>query len=251
MKPIEKDIMVGMISILNQAIESNRQGTPIISDENFNIRLTDLKQIEDETGVVFTNSPNCEIDIQSLINIQEINKDNLKDCKNASEIVEFAHQKETVVYLDINSADIIATYTDGCLTSIQTNDVDIDKKIKLISLPYKINKNGIYTVRGKIAFADKPIFYVDNIIVGDSGNIRDDFNKAEELNFDVVPFWFADSLNPNKLQGTIDYVLDYITDDGLDCNGIIFKFNEKKHNNILNYVGCYYDNNHRQIGIRG
>lgn len=247
MKPIEKDLMIGMISILNQAIESKNRGTPIMEDKYIDIRLADLKEFENETDVMFVNSPNCEINMESIIKIREINNDNLKECKDVSEIIEYSNQKkEIVVYLDIVGADMIITYIDGLLINIQTNDINIKKAIKSLNLPYKIKKDGVYTVKGKTVFTNKPIFYVNDVLKGGSGNLRDDLNEAEKLDFDIAPFWSTNNLNPKKLKGTIDYVIDYAADDDLDCNGVVFKFSEKKFSNILNFVGYYYNNDNNK-----
>ena len=234
--------MTSMISILHQAMESKQRGMPIMEDKYINIRLDDLKQFEDETGVMFVNSPNCNIDMQSIINIKDINKDNLKECQDVAEIVEYSNQEEMIVYLDIIGSDMIATYTNGFLTSIQTNDANAEKNIQSMNLPYKIKKDGVYSVKGKIAITNKPTFYVYDVLEGSSDNLRYDLNKAEDLNFNIVPFWFANNLNSKRLKDTIDYVFDYVAEDDLGCNGTVFKFNEKKFSNILNFVGCYYAN---------
>lgn len=243
MNPIEKDLMVGMISILNQAIESKESESPIMSDENINIRLTDLREFEDETGVMFVSSPNCKIDYESVVSIEGIDEDNFKECEDVTEIIEYSNQKEMIVYLDIVGTDMIATYTNGCLTNVRSNYGNSKKIIKRLNLPYKIKKEGVYTVKGKVDHADKPIFYINDVLEGGSGNLKDDLNEVKELNFDVVPFWVANNLNPKKLKDTIDYVVNYATDDDLDCDGAVFKFSEKKFSKILNFAGCYYSRN--------
>lgn len=237
MKPIEKDLMLGMISILNQAIEANHCMAPIMSDENFNMRLADLTEFEDETGVMFISSPNCKSDIQSIITIEEVPKDNLKECRDTVEISECSNQKEMLIYLDINGFDTIAVYTNGYLTKISCNHAGVEEEIWSFNIPYKINKDGSYIVKGKMSYTNKPTFYIYDILDGGSGNLKNDLNEAKELNFDIVPFWFANNLNPKKLQNTIDYAFDCVTEDGLDCNGVIFKFSEKQFSDVLNFVG--------------
>ena len=50
MNAIEKDIMKGLVSILNEASDRYyNTGNPIMTDEQFDIRLNDLKQLEEET----------------------------------------------------------------------------------------------------------------------------------------------------------------------------------------------------------
>ncbi len=238
--------MVSMISILNEASEAKHRGVPIMEDDYFNIRLSDLKEFEDETGIMFINSPNCKLDLKSIVSVKELANDNFKKCKDVSDIVEYFNQKGIVVYLDIAGSDMVVTYVDGCLTNIQTNDGDIEKKIKLLNLPYKIKKDGVYVVKGKIAHTNKMVFYVSDILEGGNNNLKDDLNEAEGLNFDIIPFWFVNNLNSQRLKDTIDYVFDYMVDDDLDCNGIIFKFNEKKFGNVLNFVGCCYSNENKE-----
>lgn len=240
MKPIEKDLMTGMISILNQAIESKNNGTPIMEDKYMDVRLADLKEFEDETGVIFVNSPHCKFDMESIIDIKAINDNSLKECEDISEIVEYSNQKEMIAYLDIVGLNLIVTYTDGFLTNIQTNDVNIKKKIRFLNLPYKIKKDGTYVVKGKIPFAKEPIFYADDILEGGIGNFNDDLNEAKDLNFDIAPFWFAKNLSSKKLQSTVDYVIENINEYDFQCNGIVFKFNEKEFSNVLNFAGCSY-----------
>ena len=240
MNSIEKNLMAGMISILNQAIEAKDCGTPIMTDNHIVARLADLKEFENETGLMFVSSPNCEIDLESVVNIKGMHTDNLKECKDVAEIIAYANQKEMIVYLDIVGTDMIATYVDGCLANIQSNYGNGKKIIKRLNLPYKIKKEGVYSVKGKIAHTNKPVFYVNDILEGGSGNLKDDLNEAENLNFDVVPFWSTNNFNPKKLKDTIDYVVDYAADDDLECDGTVFKFSEKKFSKILNFAGCYY-----------
>lgn len=235
--------MTGMISILNQAIESKKSGTPIMEDKHFDVRLADLTEFEDETDAMFVCSPNCKLDLKSIININEFNKDNLKECKDVSEITDCFNQNKTIIYLDVIGSDMVVTYTNGYLTNIQTNDSDIENKVKSLNIPYKIKKDGIYTVKGRLVFTNKSILYVSDILEGGSGNLEDDLNKAKELDFDIVPFWVTNNLNSKKLKDTIDYIIDCEAEDGLDCNGVIFKFIEKKFNNVLNFVGYYYGKN--------
>lgn len=75
MNSIEADIMKGMVSILNEAIEAYHNGKPIISDIQFDTRLDDLKQLEEDTGFVLENSPtrtNTDVSNKKIITEQEL-----------------------------------------------------------------------------------------------------------------------------------------------------------------------------------
>lgn len=88
MNEIEFDFMKGMVSILNEAAEAYKSGKPIITDEQYDMRLEDLKQLEEETGIVFANSPT----IKSGGNVNE--KTTYLVCGQESDCSEFESVKE-------------------------------------------------------------------------------------------------------------------------------------------------------------
>lgn len=62
MNQIEFDFMKGMVSILNEVAEVyHNTGEELITNEQYNVRLEDLKQLEEETGIVFIDSPTVKI----------------------------------------------------------------------------------------------------------------------------------------------------------------------------------------------
>lgn len=67
MNAIELDMMRGMVSILNEASEAYyNTGNPIMTDEQFDMRLADLKQLEEETGFILSNSPTQNVGAKVL-----------------------------------------------------------------------------------------------------------------------------------------------------------------------------------------
>ena len=74
MNQIELDMMKGMVSILNEACDAYyNTGNPIMTDEQYDMRLEDLRQLEEETGVVFANSPTQRVGYRVLTELKEIN----------------------------------------------------------------------------------------------------------------------------------------------------------------------------------
>jgi NAD-dependent DNA ligase len=88
MNQIELDFMKGMVSILNDAAESYYNGKAIITNEQYDVRFEDLKQLEEETGVVFANSPT----IKSNKNVSD--KINYFVCNQEYNDVDFVWVKE-------------------------------------------------------------------------------------------------------------------------------------------------------------
>ena len=247
MNAIELDIMKGLVSILNEASNAYNLGKPIMSNEQYDTRLSDLKQLEDEAGFMFVNSPTCKKDLKSIIEAREFKDDNLKECNNVEDVIEFSNQKEMVLLADITGLDMLVTYKNGFLTSIQIENINMDTYdlVKAANIPYRINKDGDYSVYGKVTLSNKPTFYVANIIKGGTNSLKDNLNEMKELGFDIILFWVANNLNPKKLQSTIDYVFDYIEEDCMPCNRIVFKFDNIKYGNISNFSGCYYSNENK------
>lgn len=237
MNPIELDIMKGMVSILNEA-------KSVMTEEQFAVRSNDLVLLEAETGVVLLNSPNCAVDVRSIVNELEIKNDRLKEYQDIKDIVELSNQKELLAYVDVDGLDMIVTYTDGRIESIQIESVNdtVMESVLAVGIPYCSSEIANCNIKGKLVILDKPIFYVTEIINGGSNMHKNNLSIAMGLGFDVVPHWSFTTLNPKSFQGSVDYIFDYAEEDGIPCNGIVFKLNDIEHGKMLRVMSCdFYD----------
>lgn len=221
---VERDIMMGAISVLNKSFEK-----AILTEEQHNTRLAELTEFEREINFMFLNSPNCPIDLQSVIEVSN-NTQNINECNNIEEIIKFANQRDMLVYVDIEGANMSITYTDGILTKIIVDNLLIDIK-KIYNIPYKINNKGTYTVQGKVFTQDKTKLIIHNVIKDGGTNLKKDLGEAKDLGFDIVSNWLATNFNPKNLQGNIDYIFEYAADEELPCSGIVFKYNNISYSN--------------------
>lgn len=214
MNPIDKELMMGMIDILNN--HSN-----ILTEDQIALRLEDLKQFEEETNFVFMNSPTCKDRIGSVIEFGNTLEYRFFKCHTTKDIVEFANQKEMLIYPNILGEKVLIDYSNGIMRKLMINNLAIDfSKIK--NIPYKFNDNGDYTVYGVLQGLN---FYVTDVVYrGDS--LKCELGRARDFGFETVPHWFATELNDKKLQSSIDYVFEYVSDEDLLCNGIVFRFND-------------------------
>lgn len=155
---------------------------------------------------------------------------------------------------------------------------DITEHIKRFkNVPLKINKMGTYIVDGECIITNEDFIEVNkdnefknsrNLVSGtlnsldtsltserkvsfyawdviDGGNnetLFDNLKEAEALGFDVVPYWFMSAPNPKKLQSTLDHVFDYAEEDGLPCDGIVFKFNDIEYGKSLGATSHHFKN---------
>ena len=163
---IELDMMRGMVSILNEASDRYYNGKPLImSDEQFDARLEDLRQLEEETGFVLSNSPTINVGYKVLTELSEITHSHpmlsLEKCHTVDELVKFANNKELVASIKLDGLTCSITYKDGVLISAETRGdgyvgSDITEHIKCFkNVPFKINKEGTYIVDGEAIITDE------------------------------------------------------------------------------------------------
>ena len=159
MKPIEKDIMLGMISILNEASEAYYSGTPIMSDEMFDARLEDLKHLENETGIIYGHSPTQRVGAKILSNLPEVVHNHpmlsLEKCHSAQEVANFSNDKELIASIKCDGMTVSLLYENGILIRGESRGnghvgLDITEHVKQFSnVPLKIDKEGTYVIDGE------------------------------------------------------------------------------------------------------
>lgn len=233
MNQVELNIMKGMVSILNEA-------KSIMTNEQFAVRSNDLVVLEAETGVVLLNSPNCVVDVRSIVNTLEIKNDRLKEYQGIKDIIEFSNQKELFAYVDVDGLDMIITYVNGNIENIQIENINntILESIFALGIPCCGLENASYSIKGKLIILDKPIFYVTEIINGGCNTLQGNLNIARGLGFDIVPNWSFATLNPKHFQNSVNYIFEHAEEDGIPCNGIVFKLNDIAYGEMLNLM-CY------------
>ena len=287
MNEIEFKMMKGMISILNDAAEAYyNTGKPIMSDERYDMMIADLKELEEETGIVMTNSPTQNVGAKVLTELKEVTHNHsmlsLDKCHTIEELVKFANDKELVASIKLDGLTVSIKYENGIFTSAETRGngyvgSDITEHVRqFMNVPLKIKKDGVYIVDGEAIITDEDFaevnkngeyknsrnlasgtlsvldtslvakrrlrFFVWDIIEGGNNNLKENLIEAKELGFDVVPYWFAATLNIKNLQTTIDYVFDYAKDEGLPCDGIVFKFNDIEYGKSLGSTSHHFKN---------
>ena len=240
MKPIEREMIHGMTNLLNDAIEAYNLGKPIISDEQFDMRISDLKELEKETGYILVNTPTQEINVKSTVTHLTMNMD---ECDTVDKIIEFFNNEKLVANANPKGINVLLTYKDGILASMEAENKYHIKQFK--NIPYKIEEEKTFVVMGRAVLADdeKLYFYADNIIGGDNKGLYDKLQEVERLGFDIVPTWNASELNPKTIQSFVDFAYDYTEDDeGIPCDGIVFRY-DNVNNMPLRYEGVIYRNN--------
>ena len=157
---MDKFEIAARVRELNIASEAYyNTGQPIMSDAEFDGKLEELRQWEEETGIVLANSPTQNVGAIVLDNIKEvIHKTpmlSLEKCHSVEEIVKFANNHNLVASVKLDGLTVRLTYKDGNLIVAEsrgngTVGSDITEHIKqFINVPLHINKEGTYVIDGE------------------------------------------------------------------------------------------------------
>lgn len=159
------EIMKGMISVLNEASNAYyNTGNPIMTDKQFDVRLGELKELEEETGIVFANSPTINVGAKVLNELNEVEHNHLmlslEKCHTVDELVKFANNKELVASIKLDGMTVSLLYEDGTFIKAETRGnghvgSDVTEHIRQFkNVPYKINKKGTYIIDGEAIITD-------------------------------------------------------------------------------------------------
>lgn len=162
---IELDMMRGMVSILNEASNAYyNTGNPIMTDAQFDARLEDLRQLEEDTGFILANSPTQRVGAKVLTELNEVTHTSpmlsLDKCHTVEEIIKFANNKELVASIKLDGLTCRLTYENGSLIRAETRGngyvgSDITEHVKQFkNVPMKIDKDGIYVLDGEAIITD-------------------------------------------------------------------------------------------------
>lgn len=228
MNEIEKDIMLGMINILNQASQAYYSGNPIMTDAQFDTRLEDLKQLEKETGIVFSNSPTINVGAKILTELNEVIHSvpmlSLEKCHTVEELIKFANNKELVASIKLDGLTCRLTYENGALVRGETRGNgyvgnDVTEHIKRFkNVPLKIDKKCTYVIDGECIITDDDFMEVNkndefknsrNLAAGTLSVLDTSLVAKRKLSFyawDVVEGGIANKLKDNLNEAkTLDF----------------------------------------------
>lgn len=145
---------------LNRASEAYyNTGQPIMSDAEFDNKLEELRQWEEKTDIVLSNSPTHNVGATVLDNIKEVTHKtpmlSLEKCHSIEEIIKFANNHNLVASVKLDGLTVRLTYKDGNLVLAEsrgngTVGSDITEHIKqFANIPLHINKEGTYVIDGE------------------------------------------------------------------------------------------------------
>jgi len=150
-----------LIKRLNEAADAYyNSGTTIMSDEEFDMYMEELKEFEEHSGIVFSNSPTQNVGASVLSSLKKVKITpkpmlSLEKCHSDVEIAEFANNQNMIAMVKLDGLSVRVKYNNGKLMSANTRGngvegTDITEHIKQFqNIPLTIPYNGEYIVDGE------------------------------------------------------------------------------------------------------
>lgn len=150
--------MKDIINKLNEASVAYYKGNPIMTDYEYDSLYDKLKRLENETGIIYSDSPTQNVGAEPVNEIAKAVHDHpmlsLDKVHNVDEIKNFA-TNDVVAMFKADGLTVSATYVDGNLTKLETrgngevgNDI-LFHASSFKNLPIHIDKKGKYVIDGE------------------------------------------------------------------------------------------------------
>lgn len=145
---------------LNKASEAYyNTGQPIMSDAEFDNKLEELRQWEEESGIVLANSPTHNVGAIVLNNIKKVTHESpmlsLAKCHSAEEVKQFAKEHTLVGSVKLDGLTCRLIFKDGELVRAESRgngiigNIITDHVKQFLNVPLHINKEGTYIIDGE------------------------------------------------------------------------------------------------------
>jgi len=118
------DEMQELIEKLNYYIKMYDEGTPAISDKEYDDLYFQLEELEEKTGVCMANSPTCHVDYFTLNELKKVKHSHpmlsLAKTKQMQDILDFKSNKDVIAMLKMDGLTCSIRYEQGTLVSAET-----------------------------------------------------------------------------------------------------------------------------------
>ena len=164
----KKERIEYLVEFLNKCSDEYYNGSaPTLSDAEYDALFDELKSLEDQTGIIYPNSPTQRAGYEVMSELKKVHHDilllSLDKTKSEGEILKFAHTNPGYLSLKIDGLTVKLTYENGTLIEAATRgDGEIGEDIThnaryFKNVPQKINYNHRLVISGE-AFIDIDTF---------------------------------------------------------------------------------------------
>ena len=174
-----------LINELNKASELYYNGIEsFLTDAEFDKKLNELKCLEQETKVIYSNSPTVNVGAPILSELKKIKIGgkpmlSLDKVHSAQEIIDFDSSDDLIASIKCDGLSVRLIYEDTDLVSANTRGdgyegADITEHVKhFLNVPLKIAKTGTYIIDGEAVILQK-----DFDIINKNDDFRNPRNAA-------------------------------------------------------------------------
>lgn len=159
-------------TLINASEAYYNSGKPIMTDKEFDSLFDKLKEMEQNTGMVMSNSPTQNVGAKVLTELNEVTHKypmlSLDKCHSTEEIIKFAKKKDVLAMIKLDGLTIRIKYENGNLISAETRGdgevgSDVTEHVKqFLNVPLNIKHSGTYMIDGE-AIITNDDFKVVNI----------------------------------------------------------------------------------------
>ena len=100
------------------------EGTPVISDKEYDDLYFQLEELENQSGICMANSPTCHVDYFSLNKLKKVKHSHpmlsLNKTKSIQDILDFKNDKDVIAMLKMDGLTCSIRYEQGVLVSAET-----------------------------------------------------------------------------------------------------------------------------------
>lgn len=157
---MDKNTITTRVEELNKASEAYyNTGQPIMNDAEFDNKLEELRQWEEETGIVLSNSPTHNVGAIVLDSIDKITHESpmlsLAKCHSAEDVKQFSKGHTLVGSVKLDGLTCRLIFKDGELIRAESRgngtigNIITDHVKQFLNVPLHINKEGTYIIDGE------------------------------------------------------------------------------------------------------
>lgn len=256
-----------LVNYLNDCTKEYDKGTPIISDKEWDEKYFELQSLEEQSGLILSNSPTQSISykVVSQLNKKEHNHKmlSLNKTKDISVVNGFINKKEFLAMCKMDGLTCSLTYENGELVAAETRGngligEDILHNTRtLVSVPKKIPHLEKIIIDGEIIckFNDFEEFSQDyknprNFAAGSIRLLDSKECSKRKLTF-VVWDVISSLYNNDNNEMTVSQKLEYISPFGFTIVSFIGPLSDIKTNDdyeiIINDIKALAESNHFPI----
>ena len=174
------DKMKELINELNEASSLYYNGREsFLTDKEFDLKLNELKKLEQETKIIYSNSPTVNVGAPVLDGIKTISITSkpmlsLDKAHTEDEIIDFSRGYDLIASVKCDGLSVRLIYKDTDLISANTRGngfegQDITEHAKhFLNVPIKIAKTGTYIIDGEAVILESDFAIVNSTRTGDN-----------------------------------------------------------------------------------